>query len=491
MQDATWIRIQASARCLACDEVTPVNAAVEGLSCVGCGAEFTVRDALWESALEEAQSYAEQLDTNATTSRTFDVQGVTLTLAIAAVDASCPHCQKAWNVLPDHACPACHTAVSVRAFARGSLVGEDRHMLAGERRELEPQTLSCSGCGAPLLADGDTRKLVCAACTRETVVPDEIWRRIHAPSAVATWYLFADGARAQGLRGQLRAFELAAGPGVVYLLGGYADTPSALLALEVEPLGIRWMVDLEVIGKAGLMGLCAWGDELFAYRQATRAIEVFDAHTGAHRRTTTAPAQIMDVAADPDGTLVCKTMTGSVIRFDAQGGEQPLWPKRGFFAGLFGGRRQTELASGRVGVGLDGELRTVSGASIGRVARNGEIRWTVDAQGVNVSIVAPTAAPDGTTWAVFRTVGGTMTVEDLLAFTEAMANGEEQSSSALIRVGAEGGSATVVRRSGQDEYTALAVTAEGEVWLATGDGQLMRLAPDGELLWRQAVADLD
>jgi outer membrane protein assembly factor BamB len=156
---------------------------------------------------------------------------------------------------------------------------------------------------------------------------------------------------------------------------------------------------------------------------------------------------------------------------------------------VFGPRRLPEEASGQLGIGLDGELRIVFEDKVGRVARSGEIRWSVPAPGVNVSIVTPTASPDGTTWAVFRTVGGTMTVEDVLAFTEAMVAGEEQSSSVLVRVGADGQGMTPVLRSGQEEYTSLAVTAEGEVWLATGDGQLMRLDRAGQLLWRQSPRD--
>ena len=491
VNDTSWIRLQASTRCLACAEITAVNAAVEALACAGCGAEFTLRQQLWESALEEAQRYADQLDANATTRRTFDAGGMTLSLAIAAVDATCPHCHTPWNSLPDRSCPSCATAVSVRAFGAGTLVGEDVHMLARERRELEPQTLSCGGCGAPLTAKGDTRKLVCDACTRETVVPDEIWRRLHAPRAVASWYLFAKGTRAAGLRADVRALDLAAGARVLYAIGSYGDTFNALLALDVDPLAIRWMVDLEAIGKAGPMGLCAWADELFAYRQSTRNIEVFDARTGAHLRTTTAPQQLISVAPDPDGTLVCQTMAGTLIRIDAHGLEQPLWPKRGVFAGLFGPRTMSKDATGQLGIGLDGELRSVVEDKLARVARTGELRWSTKVPDVNISIVTPVAAADGTTWAVFRTVGGSMTVEQLMAFTEARANGDEQSSSALVRVGPSGEDMTVVRRSGEDEFTALAVTAEGEVWLATGDGQLLRLAGDGELLWRQTAPGSD
>jgi hypothetical protein len=53
------------------------------------------------SALAEARALADGLDANATTSRSFDAQGLTLTLAIAAVEASCPHCHVAWTEPPD------------------------------------------------------------------------------------------------------------------------------------------------------------------------------------------------------------------------------------------------------------------------------------------------------------------------------------------------------------------------------------------------------
>jgi outer membrane protein assembly factor BamB len=299
---------------------------------------------------------------------------------------------------------------------------------------------------------------------------------------------------------RIHPHEMAGGSGVVYVLGWCGDTHCSLLALGVEPLGVRWMVDLEQIGKHGLMHLVysPTSGQLFAYKQMSRAIEVFDADTGAHLRTIQAPQQLTDLASSRDGTLVCRSMTGELIRFDAQGQTKELWAKRGLFGRLFGGgatvegppqKRMRGLEDGRIGAGLDGELRVISQRWVGRLTRDGELRWSVEVPGANVAIVAPAATRDGTTFAVLRTVGGSMTLEQLAAFTEAIADGVEQSSSVLVRIPPDGGQAVVVRRSGSEEFTALAVTAEGELWLATGEGELIRLSPQGELLWRQAAVE--
>lgn len=502
MEDAVWVRLQATCRCQACSETTAVNAAVEQLICDGCGAEYGLRADLWDNILAEARTYAASLDANATTQREFDAGTATLTLAIAAVDAACPHCDEGWTALPDGSCPACGIAVSVRGFGPGSLVGEDPHMLAGARADVEPQTMSCSGCGAPLVSDGSVRKIVCDACRRESVVPDEIWRRVHAPRSVASWWLWAGGERTAGLNARVRVMDMVGGVGVVYVLGGYGETFAALFAIGVEPLGLRWMTDLQPLGRASLnrVAYSAASNRLFAYSLMSRSIEVFDAASGDHVRTIAAGEPLQDLAPDPDGTLVGRTAAGALVRIDAQGQVAEPWGSRGLLSKLFGGSGIVEGApkqgmrgfeDGRIGMGLDGELRVASRRWLGQLARDGDLRWAaeIEVPGANTTVVAPAAAADGTTFAVVRTVGGTMTVEQLEAFTEALADGVEQSSSMLVRVAPGGGAPTPVRPSGPEEFNGLAVTAEGEQWLATGDGELFRLAPTGELVWRQAVDD--
>jgi hypothetical protein len=490
-----WLRLQASARCRACAELTPVNAAVERLACASCGASFTLRGDLWRNVLEDAVTTARELDANATTSRNFDPQGMTLSVAITAVPPSCPHCEAAWASVPDGSCPNCASEVSVRELGPGTLVGEDRHLLAAERRAPEPETLSCSGCGSPMSASGSSRKLVCESCARETVIPDEIWRRLHAPSSVANWWLVTEGSVELGLRHRLRPTSTAAGSNRLYALATYGDTPFSLLAVQLSPLALRWMVDLEAIGHAqlGVGTVVLRGNELFAFHLLAKAIEVFDTDTGRHLRTVAVPASLTDVAVDPDGSIVCVTVTGGVIRVDASGRELPLW-SRGWLARLFGGggsaRRMVE-SGGKLAVGHDGELRFVQANTIGRIGRGGERRWMVEIADVNGAIVSPAAAADGTTWAVFRTVGGTMTAEQLLEQTVAMLAGNRQSTSALVRVSPDGAQVDVVRRSGDDEYTSLAVTPEGEVWLGTGEGELLQLAANGDLLWQQPSSSDD
>jgi hypothetical protein len=485
-----WIRLQASARCRACGELTPANAAVERLDCTGCGASFTLRAELWENALAEVVDAVRELDANATTSKTFDAQGVTLSLAITASPPSCPQCDAVWAVVPKDGCPSCATEVSVRGFGPGTLVGEDRHLLGGERRAPVAESLSCPGCGSPMSTDGSSRKLACAGCSRETVIPDEIWRRLHAPSSVANWWLATAGSIAAGLRQQIRPFSLAADAGRVYVLGSYGDTPFALFAIDRRPFALAWMIDLDAAGFPDMLAmgtLMLRADELFAFHLLAKVIEVFDAKTGRHLRTLTMPGPLSEAAVDPDGSLICSIVAAAGVgRFDQQGHELSLW-STGFFARVFSGggsaRRMVE-SGGKRGFGHDGELRCVGGNTIARIGRGGERRWSIDVSDVNVAGTNPAAAADGTTWVVFRTVGGAMTAEQILEHTTAMLSGVEQSASALVRVSADGSKVDVVRRSGGDEYTSLAVTPDGEVWVA-GHNQVLRLDANGELLWQQ------
>jgi predicted RNA-binding Zn-ribbon protein involved in translation (DUF1610 family)/outer membrane protein assembly factor BamB len=491
-----WIRLQVTARCVACSELTAVNAAVTALSCNGCGAALSVRDELWRNALADVGVAARALDGNATKTQTLDAEGMALSIAAAAVTPRCPHCDVEWSVgEPSTTCVSCGIAVSVRAFGPGTLVGEDALLLAGARRESTAVSVACTGCGAPLAADGSKRNLACENCGRETIVADDVWRRLHAPTAVASWFLRTDDDAYQGgLRHRLSPSSLAAGDGRLFVLGRYGDTPFALLALNLDPLSVAWMVDLATTTPncTRLSAISFRGGELLAWQLMGRSVEIFNATTGAHRTTVPTPEPLLDMVADDDDSFLCRSPTGDLFRVDEKGAALPVWGHRGLFSRLFSGgaARRVENSGARLGAGHDGDLRFAEGSALTRIGRDGALRWRVEVKDAqHIPDVPPGAAADGTSWAVFRT-GQPRSSEEFLLHSEAMLAGRPPSTSMLVRVSADGEAVNVVRRSpGASDFASLAVTPDGGVWVSTRDGLVLRLDAEGAILWQQQTRD--
>lgn len=466
-----WISIQASASCPACGETTAVNAATERMRCTGCGATMPIAVALWEGALSDARATVEQIGSNVTTNRSFDAGGTELTIALCGEVARCPHCEAEWAETPGEGCPACGHDVLVRALGAHQLVGEDPGAVGGAIGERVAQTITCSGCGGALPATGEARGVTCGHCGRDTVVPDAVWRRIHAPSAVARWYLRAEGVAAKPVAIRVHG-ALAADDDRVYVLGQIDHAaPFSLIALDRRTRTPCWSVDLQRFG-IDMGGLTLRDGELVAWSLVQPETHAFDPATG--RSLGTRPGlsgPMRRVAADPDGSLLVDGIKG-LQRVGADGQASALWPPAGCLGRLFD-RRPRELS--QHAFGHDGDLRGLYANRVLRLDPTGATRWSLDVSGVNVAIVPPAAARDGTTWVVFRTVGGTMTVEQML-------EPQSESTSALIRIDADGKRATVVRESGYEEFNALAVTPDGAVWVADLDGRLFHLDADGKLL---------
>jgi len=478
-----WVRIQSSARCELCSEITPINAAVPELECLGCGAQISIRQELWESSLRQAAQGGEEIDENATTNQIFEAGEVELTLALSALPPHCPHCDGAWDGEPPETCPHCELAISVRRWDGVTLVGEDQALLAGEEGEAPAESIDCMSCGTPISTDGTDRKITCPSCSRQTVVPDHLWRRLHAPTSVATWWLYTDGENKAGELSRPLSYinALCADDTHVYIIGGY-DHKHVLIAMRGRE--IAWMADLAPYGPTTATNrVCCSGSTVYAYGFMTRNIHAFECKTGQHLKKIRMSKPATGVAVGLDGTLLAKTSAG-LTRTDPSGNSVATWAPRGCLWGLLprGGAKWAD--SDNLYGAPDGDLRATVGNVLSRVGADGSLKWKILVKGANTSIVPASLGPDGATWVVFRTVGGTMTVEDVEAFTERMMAGEPESASALFRVSPNGKTTTLVRGSGPEEYTSMAVGPEGTVWLARGDGELSAVDSEGNLMWR-------
>lgn len=469
-----WVEVQATIRCRACGEASAVNGAVEALSCLSCGAALAISGELWPNALRDVWETASSLGANATTKREFEAASGKLTIALRATEAQCPHCEASLRE-PSTSCPSCHRGIAVRALAGFSVVAEDP---GGHAGATVPQTIHCAGCGAALVASGTSRTIACEHCSQENVVPDPVWRRIHAPQAVARWYLHREGA----LASQRVKVELHQGlvvDGARLYLGGKLDHVAiwSLIALDRRTGALAWSVDLERHGLQ-MIKLALWGDQVFAIGVPTGGVQVFEASSGRPLRRFDAP-MMAQIAPDPDGSVLVYDPTKPLKRLGPDGKEVPVWPPVGFLKGMFGGGGPKTL-SGEIAIGHDGDLRVAWAGHVDRRDRSGKVRWSVTVPNVNTAHGAPAAASDGTTWAVFRTAGGTMTVDQVQASMESMLAGTANLS-VLVRISADGQDVRVVRQSGMMEFTDLAVAPDGEVWVAA-EGTVFHLDARGELI---------
>ncbi|NLH47873.1 MAG: hypothetical protein GX444_04630 [Myxococcales bacterium] len=81
------------------------------------------------------------------------------------------------------------------------LVGEDFNLLPGAAAApattatppaasgATPVTLHCYNCGAPFAVDGQERDITCEHCGTTTIIPDEVWKKLHSTQPASRWYL--------------------------------------------------------------------------------------------------------------------------------------------------------------------------------------------------------------------------------------------------------------------------------------------------------------
>lgn len=210
----------------------------------------------------------------------------------------------------------------------------------------------------------------------------------------------------------LRLEAMTAGPsGRLYAVGSDGGDGSALVALHADPPELLWRTPLgdEVLGAR--LALAAGRLYLHGLDGAD-AVPCFDITDGAALPGVPA-ADVWALAPDPDGSLlVVRAPRWRLARITRSGAPLPLWPRSGLLGRVFGGRASAIAiepvarpgflpAPGSLGMGQDGDLRLSAGDAVGRLDRQGRLRWKAPLPDATVPLLPPGAGPDGTTWATF------------------------------------------------------------------------------------------
>lgn len=477
------LTLQCTASCRACGHATtPINGALTETPCRKCGAVLNLPASLWAAALEGIAYAAGDLAEQASGHETFTAQGATLRVAFHRVQPQCPHCESSWPRVPAGeawACPHCQTAISLRAdpFASGeaiTLIAEDLGV-----ESVEGVVLHCRGCGSPL-DPGSQRRTQCRACMSDNVVPDSIYRRLNAPDLAARWMVrLAQSEGPHPLMG-VGAHHLAlGGDGILYIVGTTSHLDFALLAFDPRARTLLWTVDLQACD--------IWpypipiGDGRVALVAELQS-KVWFAHKGGLAPGFDFGELILDATLHAGDLVLCVHPLRSLVRVGLDGSKRDMWPRVGFFARLFGGggarvagerprSRPLAIWPGRLGVGHDGGLRMVWGSSVIRYLSDGELVWSKPIPEALVSIQAPVAAQDGTTYAV-------------------VAVGQEAMRLRLIRISPDGSQVATILDA--DHIVGPACEPDGRVWVMAGNheegvGMHMSLQcydASGNLVWK-------
>lgn len=483
------IRVQATVRCGACEELSALNALLTSSACAGCGALVDLPEESWAAVLEDVAERGGALAPAESIAVDWDGPAGAVRLQLARVKPTCPHCDEPWpRVNGPFSCPGCDEAISVREPPHGAgavrrIIGEDRALLEG-RRNTTLETLSCPGCGAPLTADGSARKLRCGACDAEAVLPDEIWRRLHAPRQVAPWFLALGGAGSEEVLGKdLLVSNLSVdAEGRLLICGIYDDTP-ALLCVEADPVRLVWTCNLSAeLGDELPYAAPLPDGRIAVYDQDSRQIHLIEGTKGERVGGFSIARPLRDLVADHDGTLLAVTVGDlQLVRYDTTGASRPVWPRLGclgsfmaFFTGSAfdqPGHRMQAVHYGRWARGHDGFLRLQTVLHLGRFDRDSWLTWSCMPDGeLSPSLdIAPGAAADGTT------------------FATCVQRQHDDMDGLIVRVKPDGSGSTVIARRKGEAFTGLAVLPDGRVW-ATTPLEIQLMDRDGKLLWRRRMA---
>ena len=482
-----WVSLQATVQCAACQHSTAANAAVDTLHCDGCGAELTIHPQLWQSSLQSAIETGLELDANGVHEVQHQQGGSRLSLRIARVPPECPHCQgdiSDTRPSTDLDCPHCAVPISVRSLpdVQGQLVGEDRALLAGQQREdSSPERVSCPSCGTSVLVDGSSRSPACSACDGQLVIPDEVWRRVHAPGSVAAWFLYTEHEPAETFQGYLYFMALTVGPNDVLYAQGTHNDGERIFAFDTKKRQLLWSKPWEDVG--GQARVVLVGDTLWVHDDQRAQLLALDPTTGKKRSKIHVEGThgIQTVIDGGDGTLLLTLYPETGLsRVSTTGEPRELWPPVGFFARLFGSNgyvhsapvaRPARLAQNtaflvarpRGGAHL---ISTGDGVQLGTVSPDGSLLRSVSLPLV-ICDGRAAAAPDGTVHILGGRSGASVWVRVR----------DQQVDELLVAAheNASGGGPPIL--SG-----VLAVGPDGDVWLADG-GKLTRYDGDGRLKW--------
>jgi hypothetical protein len=220
-QKPVLARFRIMVRCRECGSEIPVNGPVRQVSCGTCFAVMQVDRFVgnWIRELEHGpfamprparscriggrgingEAHAEVVDFIACSACGKPLPGV----AHGATEAACTACGEPFSTFPgpgwlddevvsEVQCVLCEMEVAPATEGRVGAAFSDEPEPPGAA--VSPVTFDCLGCGSSMPVGPDTGRIFrCPFCSREQLLPDEFWFRLHPPQVARDWYLSLGG----------------------------------------------------------------------------------------------------------------------------------------------------------------------------------------------------------------------------------------------------------------------------------------------------------
>jgi LSD1 subclass zinc finger protein len=339
------IALELSLTC-ACGAPVALNAVVPRATCDRCGRALDLPAPVWARLLEAPLDEGARMHEDEQRNLPFESPVGLVRRVVRRTTATCLGCAApiAAEAVLRAACPGwyfcarCNHRASIRALdaiAPGArLVGEDEDQLGGRAMtSTEAIALPCSRCAAPLDLRGGTRNVRCAYCGTTSLVPDDVWARMHPTRPVRRFYAFVAAAVRDEVDDDLPSFENAD--------DGLCDAAGNLYfafddeVLSVDPtLRVRWR-RTDVRGDR----LALVANRLVLYREGAKHLRALDLARGEDAAPFSPPPGLDTLVGDFDGTaLGIFGEVGSkriLYRLDANGAQIPLFDEVPQSAGFF------------------------------------------------------------------------------------------------------------------------------------------------------------
>ena len=346
------IALELSLTC-ACGSSVALNGVVPRATCDRCGRAFDLAAPVWARLLEGPLADGASMNENEQRDLPFESPVGLVRRVVRRQTATCLACSAPFGAteLARAGCPGwlfcarCNHRSPVRALdaiAPGArFVGEDEDLLAGRSMtSAEAVTLPCGRCSAPLDLRGGTRNVRCAYCGTTSLVPDNVWARLHPVRPVRRFYAFVEAADpADADDDDVPSWENA-DDGLCDAQGNlYFVFDGEEVASVDGNLRIRWRrKDV----KGDRLALVA--GRIVVFREGARRLRTLDLERGEDAAPFAPPPGLDTLVGDFDGTaLAVLGEIGSarmLVRLDANGAQTPLFDavpqKAGFFSRVAG-----------------------------------------------------------------------------------------------------------------------------------------------------------
>lgn len=346
MTDYAAIALELSLTC-ACGTSVALNGVVPRATCDLCGRAFDLPAPVWARLLEDPLVSGASMSENEQRDLPFESPVGLVRRVVRRQTATCLGCGAPFGAaeLARAGCPGwlfcarCNHRAPVRAIdavAPGArFVAEDEDLLAGRAMtSSEAVTLPCGQCSAPLDLRGGTRSVRCSYCGASSLVPDNVWARLHPVRPVRRFYAFVAAAAPGAADDELPSYENA-DDGIVDAQGNLYFVFDGEEVVSVDPsFRIRWRRH-DVKGDR----LAIVAGRLVVLREGAKRLRTLDLARGEDAAPFSPPPGLDTMVGDADGTAIAVLgALGSarmLVRLDPNGAQIPLFDPVPQSAGFF------------------------------------------------------------------------------------------------------------------------------------------------------------